>query len=196
MEMKSTIFKKVRFLESASDSSKLPDFGLPEIAVVGRSNVGKSSFINCLAGTSIAKTSKTPGRTRLVNYFDFDSRFILVDLPGYGYAEASKTQQATWQDLMAGFLLESQNLKHILLLVDIRHKPSELDLAMQHFLFFHNLSFSVIATKSDKIAKSKILHYKKEIAATLKVGVDNVLTVSNLNKQGRENIVERIQQFL
>ena len=193
---KTTEFKKIEFITSIAKPEGIKDFGLDEIAVVGRSNVGKSSFINMLAGKAIARTSKEPGRTRLLNLFNFDSRFILVDLPGYGFARAGKSEQGNWQKLIESYLLKSTRLKNVLLLVDIRHQPTDKDLQMLTFLFFHNIPFAIIATKADKIAKSKLAAYTKTIAATMKVGIENVFVVSNTTKQGKDEIKARMLKFL
>lgn len=195
MEKEIKNFKKVSFITSIARAADLKDFNLDEIAVVGRSNVGKSSFINMLAERTIARTSKDPGRTRLLNFFDFDGRFVLVDLPGYGYAKAGKDEQMKWKELIEKYLLGSKRLKNVLLLVDARHTPTEKDLQMMNFLFFHNLPFTVVATKSDKIPKSKIPVYIREIAKSMKIGVENIFVVSNLSSQGKEAVIKRIFQF-
>lgn len=192
------IIKNAKFIKSVASAETVCDFNAPEIAVVGRSNVGKSSFINMLGrAKNLAKTSSTPGRTRLINYFEFNNgEFILVDLPGYGYHKATKSEAAKWGELIEGYLANSHNLKHVLFLVDIRHTPSVKDQQMMNYLFFYNIPFTIIATKSDKLSKGAHKKHVSEIAATLKVGQDNIYVVSNRDGYGKDKITERIAQFV
>lgn len=186
---------KVKYLGSAAAASAIKDFGKAEIALAGRSNVGKSSLLNALAGTNVARTSKTPGRTRMVNYFDFEN-FVLVDLPGYGFAKASKTEQEGWQGMIEGYLSASKNLKHVFVLVDSNLKKQTSDEQMIKYLFFYNIPFTIIATKVDKIAKSKRFFAVKSLAADFKVGQENVIGVSAEQKIGLDGLNKRIEQIL
>ena len=180
---------------SVAAASAIKDFGKAEIALAGRSNVGKSSLLNALAGSGVARTSKTPGRTRMVNYFDFEN-FVLVDLPGYGFAKASKTEQEGWQAMIEGYLSASKNLKHVFVLVDSNLKKQTSDEQMIKYLFFYNIPFTIIATKVDKIAKSKRFFAVKSLAADFKVGQENVIGVSAEQKIGLDGLNKRIEQIL
>lgn len=173
------IIKKAEFVTSLAKLNNFVDFDLPEIAFVGRSNVGKSSLINALTDRNkLAKTGSMPGRTRLVNYFLVNDRFMLVDLPGYGYALASKQAQQEWQTLISGYLQKSTKLKMVFVLVDIRITPSELDKQMLEYLYFYNIPFKVIATKMDKVAKSKVQAQVQMLASELGLGVADIIPVS------------------
>ena len=149
-------------------SNNFPE-GLTEIAVVGRSNVGKSSLINFLTNHGkLARTSKEPGRTRLINYFSInDGQFYLVDLPGYGYARVSDAEKEKWATLIESYLLESTGLKHVFVLVDIRHDPTALDKQMINYLYHYNVPFSIIATKADKLSRAETARQRKAIADAL-----------------------------
>lgn len=191
------IIKKAEFIISVSELSQIPS-GRREIAVAGKSNVGKSSFINFLCGKKIAKTSKEPGRTRLLNYFDInDGEFSLVDLPGYGYAKVSQEEKAKWAALLESyFASKDARDRHVILLLDIRHEPTKDDLMMLNYLYFYQLPFTIIATKSDKLSRAAIGRRKQELAASLKVGIDNIILVSSSEKTGKEQVLERLERIL
>jgi GTP-binding protein len=146
---------KARFITSAAKPDDFPPEKLPELAVVGRSNVGKSSLINALVGEDIARTSRTPGRTRLVNWFEIGGRFHLVDLPGYGYAEVSRETRDSWRPLIETYLERRGTLAGVLLLVDIRRGVEEEELDFMPWLAEHDTPVVVALTKSDKLAKAK-----------------------------------------
>lgn len=174
---------------------------LPQIAVAGKSNVGKSSFINFLVNDSkLARTSKLPGRTRLINYFlineNTEQEFLLADLPGYGFAKVSDAEKLKWADLLEKYLAKEQNLMHVFFLVDIRHDPTRDDFTMYNYLFKNNVPYTIVATKADKIAKSQVKNRCRAIANFLKVGADNVIPVSSLEKRGKEQIFDRIEKVL
>ncbi len=189
--------KNARFLKSVSGKGEYPSFNVPEIAVVGRSNVGKSSFINMLANQKrLAKTSSTPGRTRLVNYFMFNEKFVLVDLPGYGFAKVQKNEKDLWESMITGYFAESDYLAGIVLLVDSRHEPTEKDVQMLAYLMSYNIPTIIVATKLDKIKKSEIERSKIRISSTLKVGKENVILVSNETREGKDRVLEKIEQLL
>ena len=195
--MESNYIKKSEFLISVAKKEDVMKTDLPQIAVVGKSNVGKSSFINFLAGnTKLARVSKTPGRTRFINYFKFNEGFILVDLPGYGYAKASVDEKNKWKDLVDGFFNDSNDLKHVLLLVDLRHDLTENDLIMYNFLFRKNLPFSVVATKSDKLPKSKVKNQVNHLAAILKLGSGDIIPISAQAGAGKTQIIEKLKEVL
>jgi len=145
-----------RFVTSAAESKQFPPEKLPEIAVVGRSNVGKSSLINSLTGKDgLARTSRTPGRTRLVNWFEIDGKFHLVDLPGYGYAEVSRDMRESWRPLIESYLSERKTLAGVLLLIDVRRGVQEEELDFVPWLEARETSIVVALTKADKLAKNK-----------------------------------------
>ena len=147
---------KARFVISAAEAKQFPPENLPEIAVVGRSNVGKSSLINALVGQDgLARTSRTPGRTRLVNWFEIDARFHLVDLPGYGYAEVSREMREGWRPLIESFLTERKTLAGVLLLIDVRRGVQDEELDFVPWLEARKTPIVVALTKSDKLAKNK-----------------------------------------
>lgn len=147
---------KARFVTSAAEAKQFPPENLPEIAVVGRSNVGKSSLINTLTGQSgLARTSRTPGRTRLVNWFEIDGKFHLVDLPGYGYAEVSREMRESWRPLIENYLSERKTLAGVLLLVDVRRGVQDDELDFVPWLEARGTPIVVALTKSDKLAKNK-----------------------------------------
>ncbi len=144
-----------RFVISAAKPERVSAAGLPEIAVVGRSNVGKSSLINVLVGQPIARTSRTPGRTRLVNWFEIDHKFHFVDLPGYGYAEVSRDMRESWRPLIESYLSERQSLAGVLLLIDVRRGPEEEELDFVPWLEARKVPIVVALTKADKLPKNK-----------------------------------------
>ena len=187
--------RSVAFLKSAVEPA---DFNnAPEIAFVGRSNVGKSSLINYLTNSKIAKSSKTPGRTRLINYFSINNNECLfVDLPGYGFSLAGKKETASWGNMIEGYLKNSKNLKNILFLLDIRLTPSADDLQMMNYMVFYNIPFTIVATKADKLSKAQQARAKQQIATTLKVGIDNIFLVSSDKRTGADEVLSRLDQFL
>ena len=147
--------RQAEFITSAGTEGNYPSPLPCEIAIVGKSNVGKSSLINRLTNNGkLAKTSASPGKTRLVNFFLLNRSLYLVDLPGYGFAKASKTEQKSWGELLERYL-QSGRVKHLLMLVDIRHAPTQDDLQMFRYLIYYNIPYTLVATKADKIAKSK-----------------------------------------
>ena len=192
------IIKNAKFLKSESRiTANYAGFNLPEIAVVGRSNVGKSSYINMLANNKkLAKTSATPGRTRLVNYFLFNDNFVLVDLPGYGYAKASKAEQSGWENMITSYFAETDNLVGIIMLVDIRHTPTEQDKEMLAYLYAYNIPVVIACTKQDKIKRSEMARKVMDISGTLMVGKENIIVTSSETKYGKDKICEKIEQFI
>lgn len=190
--------KNARFMLSAGKVEQLLEDNVPEIAFVGRSNVGKSSLINALTNQNkLAKTSSLPGRTRLVNYFSInDDALRFVDLPGYGYAKASKSSQKEWTRLIEDYLNNSKNLKVVVLLADIRHEPNNLDLMMQSFAFAKGYPCIVVGTKADKVPKSKLYNHKVTLAKTFKIGLENIFAFSSETKLGKEALLEKIASYV
>ena len=186
-----------RFLRSVADASHLIHDSKKQIAFVGRSNVGKSSLINMLVNNGkLAKTSSTPGRTRLVNYFVINEEFYFVDLPGYGYAKASKSMVYDWQGLIEPYLTSNLELKCVCVLVDSRHEPTAQDKQMIDFLSYHNIPFIIIATKCDKHPKSKLKPALQKIANSLCVGSGNVYGVSSETRYGKDAILDKLENML
>lgn len=191
------IIKKAVYKTSVTSIDKILNDGVPEFAFVGRSNVGKSSLINSLCNQkSLAKASATPGKTRMINYFDINDSFRFVDLPGYGYAKVGKTHLDVWSGVLGEYLKQSTSLVTIFVLMDIRHTPSEQDRQMIDFLVYNQLPFMVIATKIDKLAKSKVFAGVNLIASTLKIRTEMVLTNSSETGQGKDKILNYIENKL
>ena len=158
----------VEFIKSVENIDHIPKDNLNEIAFAGRSNVGKSSLINCLLNRKkIAKTSSTPGKTRLLNYFKINEKFYFVDLPGYGFAKASKTERVQWQRLIESFLTQSPNLKGVVSIIDSRIGPTKLDLQLLEWLKNLNIPIILAATKSDKLSKSALLNQVRKYSNQL-----------------------------
>ena len=150
------IIKEAEYLTSVVDKKNIIQEGV-EFAFVGRSNVGKSSLINSITGKNkLCKTSSTPGRTRMINYFKINNSFRFVDLPGYGYAKAGKENKLIWANIMEDYLTNTNCLKRVFMLVDSRIEPTELDVKMIKFLFYYGIPTTLIATKVDKIPKFKV----------------------------------------
>lgn len=190
--------KIAEFMTSVADASHLPADGIVEIAVAGKSNVGKSSFINTMTRRNkLAKTSSEPGRTRLLNYFSINNdEFRLVDLPGYGFARVPNAEKVKWAKLMEDYFRESDSLKHVIVLVDIRHDPSPLDKQMIAYLYHYSVPFTVVATKSDKLSATRASEARKNIADNLALGQENILLFSSLKKSGREDVLDRLESVL
>jgi GTP-binding protein len=177
----------MRFLLSADDARKLPDTRA-EVAVVGRSNVGKSSLLNALSGRKdLARVSKTPGRTRLLNCFDVDGATI-VDCPGYGYAEASKAARASWQAMIDRYLLEREQLSMVIALVDGEIGPTKLDEQLLEWLRANGLPHAVVATKHDKVKPSQRPRRARELAAGCRLAAPDVVWVSAAKGTGIERL--------
>ena len=188
--------KEAKFLKSAAEMRGFLRPERPMIAVCGRSNAGKSSLINLLAGRkNLAKTSSAPGRTRLVNYFDF-GEFWLADLPGYGYAAVSRDEKARWGRTLDAFFAKKEDIRHVFLLIDIRRDPSGDDLQLVDFLNYHIIPFSVIATKSDKLSRMKTKERRRAIASQFGLGEDNVAVVSSVTGEGKAELLSRIEALL
>lgn len=148
-----------KFLISAEKLSQCPEYTLPEFPLIGRSNVGKSSFINGLANNKkLAKTSNTPGKTRLINFFNFSDKFMLADLPGYGYAKVSKEAQNRWQKYLEEYLLERKQIKSLIQLIDGRHEIQKNDYQMREWVTAYNLPIMTVITKMDYVSCSKVLN--------------------------------------
>ena len=193
--------KKSSYVKGAAQYSQCIVSDLPQIAVAGKSNVGKSSFINFLVDDGkLARVGKLPGRTRLINYFlineNSPDEFLLADLPGYGFAKVSDAEKLKGANLLENYLAKEQMLKHVFFLVDIRHDPTKDDVTMYNYLFKNNVPFTIVATKADKISKSQVKNRCRAIANFLKVGEGDIVAVSSLNKVGKEAVFDRIEKVL
>lgn len=162
--MKGKKFLNGKFIISAEKLSQCPNFDLPEYPLLGRSNVGKSSFINALANhKKLAKTSNTPGKTRLINFFNFSGKFTIADLPGYGYAKVSKEAQNKWQKYLEEYLLKREQIDCLIQLVDGRHEIQKNDFQMREWVLAYKLPIITVVTKMDYVPKSKTLNVLKAV---------------------------------
>ena len=185
--------KSCKFVKSVANKENIINDNLFEVAFVGRSNVGKSSIINDLTGKKgLAKTSSMPGLTKMVNYFLINDKFYFVDLPGYGYAKASKEHQGVWSSLIGDYLLSSEDLKMVFLLLDIRRSPSELDKIMINFMLDNNLPFTIVATKADKISAMAQKVAVEKISKELGFRKELIFVHSSQTSLGRERLLDYI----
>ena len=187
----------VELIAVCGRKNQYPNTDLPEIAFVGKSNVGKSSLINCMVNRkSLAKTSQSPGKTRTINFYNVEHMVHFVDLPGYGYAKASKVEIEKWGKIIEEYLLERKQLKSIILLIDIRHSPGANDKMMYDWLKYYGYKIIIVATKSDKLKKSQINKHISIISESLSLDEnDLLLSFSSQTKDGREklwNIIKNI----
>lgn len=189
--------KQAEFLTTVAQTNKLINNLKNEFAFVGRSNVGKSSLINALTRQSkLAKTSSTPGKTKLINYFKINKGdFHIVDLPGYGYHKASKEDELKWITLLENYFIKSKNLKCVFVLIDIRHDVSPLDLMMIQFLVYHRIPFTVVLTKSDKLKRHEQTKQINAISSQIGIPPANLIVISSQNKLGLNAILDKIEQF-
>jgi len=185
------------FIKSAVKPKDFPLAELPEVAFVGRSNVGKSSLINVLAGRkSLVRTSSTPGRTQLINFFDINGILTLVDLPGYGYAKAPPDIRKQWRPMIETYLAQRENLKTVVLILDIRRIPSDGDLDMLGWLERYNIPPIIVLTKCDKLSKTERARQTALISTAIKRDKSMLLPFSALSKDGRDAIWLEIKQKL
>ena len=190
------VIKNATFITSAAKAEQFIKPTKPMIAVCGKSNVGKSSFINMLANRKkLAKTSSEPGRTRLVNYFDF-GEFLLADLPGYGFAKVSKGEKIKWAQTLDDFFGAKSEIAHVFMLVDARHDPTADDVQMMQFLHYHTLPFTVVLTKADKLSRMKLKEHLRAIAADLYLGEKNLLATSSETGYGKTEVLNKIHSVI
>ena len=182
----------------ATRRSQYPDDNKPEFLLVGRSNVGKSSFINSILGRkNLAYTSATPGKTQTLNFYGVNNEFYLIDVPGYGYASVDKKTQAKFGMMIEEYLEKRTQLKRVFMLIDFRHKPTEDDLLMYNFLKYYNLPVTIIATKADKIGGSKKEKNLKVIMDTLDLVVgDDLVVFSSVTKLGVKEVLNKIESLI
>lgn len=195
--------KTAEFVKSSPHVNECPEQMLPEYAFIGRSNVGKSSLINHLTNRKkLAKTSGTPGKTQLINHFLINEDWFLVDLPGYGWAQTSKTNKATWKKMIDNYLRERQNLAAVFVLVDSRHEPQKVDLEFIQWLGEEGIPFSIVFTKVDKLGKtqiqSNVAAYKKYLKQSWEELPPTFVTSAEEKVGGEEilDFIERINESL
>ena len=190
--------KEASFVGSFVKPEQFPDEMMPEIALAGRSNVGKSSLINTLLGRKkLAKTSGTPGKTRTINFYRINQNFFFVDLPGYGYAKVSKKERDSWGKMIENYLTKRENLREVVLLVDIRHDPSEDDRIMYEWIRHQGFGHLVVATKADKLSRSRQMQQMRRIKTKLAMPDSSViLPFSALKKTGTEEVWELLETHL
>ena len=192
-------FVEVDLLKTAVSFEQYPDTLVPEIALVGRSNVGKSSFINCLTNRNkLARTSSTPGKTATINFYQIQKdRYRIVDLPGYGYAKVSKAEQEKWSAMIDTYLSKRYNLVQVIQLVDARHAPSKDDITMADWIRHYNFNTIVVATKIDKLKKSQIDKNLTEIYNDLQMDNNSILIPFSAEKRtGRNDLIALFDEIL
>ena len=194
------IIKKAEFVISSDDPSKCPKTSKPEFAFVGRSNVGKSSLINMLTGyRNLAKISVTPGKTRLINHFNINDEWFLVDLPGYGYAKALRTNREKWLLFIRKYLINRENLQCVMVLIDARHKPQKLDLEFMTWLGINEVPFAMVFTKADKLARNhlerNLVNYREEMLKSWEE-LPPLFVSSTYTGAGRNDILDFIENIL
>ena len=183
-------FNNINLIISAVKKAQYPDTGLTEVALSGRSNVGKSTFINSMIGRkNMARTSQQPGKTQTLNFYNIDEQLIFVDVPGYGYAKVSKVQREKFGKMIEEYITQRENLKLVIQLVDLRHQPTEDDVLMYNYLKHFDIPTLVICTKEDKIAKGKVQKHIKRIKDKLELeSGDNIISYSSIKNSKQQEI--------
>jgi GTP-binding protein len=183
------------FTISAAGAEQFPRDGLPEVAFLGRSNVGKSSLLNALAGVhNLARVSSSPGRTRTINFFRVGNELYLADLPGYGYAEVPKSMREGWERLVTSYLVDRAPLALAVFLVDVRHPPMEGDVVLHRFLQQQGLPYVVAATKSDKLGRGALNQNMRALQQSVALGAEAVLPVSGVTRAGVPELWRAIRE--
>ena len=192
------MFEKQEFVKSVYDLKELPKDNLPEIILCGRSNVGKSSFLNSLFNRKdLAKISSTPGKTRSINYYLIDKSFYLVDLPGYGFAKISKTERDFWGKLVTGYIISSPNIQLVFHFIDSRHKPTALDIDFNEFLKTTDIPYIFILSKTDKLKQSQYSFAGKQLKEFFpEISLnDNLFFYSAVKKTGKKEVLRVISSL-
>ena len=190
--------ESVKLVISAVRRSQYPTDNKPEFLLVGRSNVGKSSFINTLINRkNFARTSSNPGKTQTINFYLVNDQFYLVDAPGYGYANLNKAKQKKFGLMMEDYLTTRENLKQVFMLIDFRHKPSSDDILMYDYLKHYELPVTIVATKTDKVGITLQQKQRNLILENIDLVVGNdFITFSNVTKEGKKEIIEKIERII
>ena len=191
------LIKNPKFEISAVSKKQYPKGDKPEIVLVGKSNVGKSSFVNTMTNRkSLARTSNVPGKTRQINFYNIDDKFYFVDLPGYGYSKMSKEEKVISGNYIEDYLASGQNVSLIILLLDIRHNPTADDMLMYDYILRSNLPFIVLTNKADKIAITKVDNEVQRIKETLGISYSPILPFSSERKIYIDNVWKEIEKFI
>ncbi len=191
------IIKSTEFVKSAVKPSQYPLGEFPEIAFAGKSNVGKSSLINTLINRKrLVKTSSTPGRTQLVNFFTINSLIMFVDLPGYGYAKVPEKIRKTWGPMIETYLTTRKNLKGVVQILDLRRIPSQEDMDLIHFLDYYKIPNIIVLTKCDKLKKNKRIMQYNQISETLCMDKEELLLFSAKTREGRDKVWEAVDRVI
>lgn len=184
--------KKIEFIKAVYNLSELPKQNLPTVVLCGRSNVGKSSFINSIFNTKMAKTSSSPGKTRSINYYLVENKFFIVDLPGFGYAKVSKKERDVWQHLLEKYFSINENIKLAMHIIDSRHDPMQLDIELNGFLHSINIPYFLLMNKTDKLKQSELAAAKKRVVKffpEIALG-ENLLLYSSIKGTGKKEVVK------
>lgn len=191
-------FNNINLIISAVKKAQYPDTGLTEVALSGRSNVGKSTFINSMIGRkNMARTSQQPGKTQTLNFYNIDEQLIFVDVPGYGYAKVSKVQREKFGKMIEEYITQRENLKLVIQLVDLRHQPTEDDVLMYNYLKHFDIPTLVICTKEDKIAKGKVQKHIKRIKDKLELESGyNIISYSSIKNSKQQEIWNFIETYI
>ena len=191
-------FNNINLIISAVKKAQYPDTGLTEVALSGRSNVGKSTFINSMIGRkNMARTSQQPGKTQTLNFYNIDEQLIFVDVPGYGYAKVSKVQREKFGKMIEEYITQRENLKLVIQLVDLRHQPTEDDVLMYNYLKHFDIPTLVICNKEDKIAKGKVQKHIKRIKDKLELeSGDNIISYSSIKNSKQQEIWNFIETYI
>jgi GTP-binding protein len=197
--MKNTKLLEAKFVTSAADYRKCPPPEKPEYAFIGRSNVGKSSLINMLLATkNLAKTSQTPGKTQLINHFEVNKQWYIVDLPGYGFAKAPKGERDKWGEMIGEYLVNRENLMCVFVLIDVRHEPQRVDLEFLDFLGEKDVPFYLIFTKADKVGSVKAEQNVESFKKTMLLSwtkIPQYFITSAERRTGRDELLQAIEEL-
>lgn len=190
--------KNVELIISATRRSQYPTDNKPEYLLIGRSNVGKSSFINTIINRkNYARTSSRPGKTQTINFYNINEQFYLVDAPGYGYAQVSKTKRKKFGLMIEDYIINRKNLKCVFLLIDFRHRPTNDDILMYNFLKYYKIPTVIVGTKSDKVGITLQQKQRNTLLNDLDLVVgDEFITFSSINKDGKEEIYKKIERTM
>ncbi|ALM57278.1 MULTISPECIES: ribosome biogenesis GTP-binding protein YihA/YsxC [Staphylococcus] len=189
---------EIELLISAVKPEQYPETGLSEVGLSGRSNVGKSTFINSMIGRkNMARTSQRPGKTQTLNFYNIDNQLVFVDVPGYGYAKVSKSQREAFGKMIERYISQRESLKLVIQLVDLRHNPTEDDIIMYNYLKYYEIPTLVVATKEDKIAKGKVQKHLAKIQQKLEMEAeDEIISYSSIKKDKQQKIWDMIESYL